>query len=147
MLYVSLNPNPLEILARNLPESSKILQCTFGNMPLHVHVHVHVSSKCTMHFRWYFIFSAYGLHFLPFDEVKVPVSISGEFYPKGPLDDFGGFGVVRVKELHNVWMYINWEWCILQMSESIIHAVAILVYIYMYPHVSDIQETCVQNTM
>ena len=27
----------------NLPESSKILQCTFGNMPL--------SSKCTVHFR------------------------------------------------------------------------------------------------
>ena len=35
------NPNPLGILARNLPESSKILHCTFGNMPL--------SSKCTMH--------------------------------------------------------------------------------------------------
>ena len=49
--------DPLGILARNLPESSKILQCTFGNMPL--------SSKCTMRFRWSFIFSTYGLYFLP----------------------------------------------------------------------------------
>ena len=39
----------LATLARNLPESSKIHQCIFGNMPL--------SSKCTMHFRWSFIFS------------------------------------------------------------------------------------------
>ena len=49
--------DPLGILARNLPESSKIHQCTFGNMPL--------SSKCTMHFCWSFIFSTYGLYFLP----------------------------------------------------------------------------------
>ena len=39
-----INPNPLGILARNLPESSKILLGTFGNMPL--------SSKCMVHFRW-----------------------------------------------------------------------------------------------
>ena len=31
---ISINPNPLGILARNLPEYSKILQCTFGNRPL-----------------------------------------------------------------------------------------------------------------
>ena len=81
-----INHNPLGILARNLPESSKILQCTFGSMPLHV------SSTCTMHFRWSFIFSNYGLYFLPgsnfapFKEVKVPVSNSAEFVP---LEDFG----------------------------------------------------------
>ena len=39
-----INPSPLGILARNLPESSKIHQCTFGNMPL--------SSKCTMHLSY-----------------------------------------------------------------------------------------------
>ena len=50
-----ISPNPLGLLARNLPESSKILQCTFGNMP--------VSSICTMHFHWSFIFSTYGLYF------------------------------------------------------------------------------------
>ena len=47
VLETTINPNPLGILhvhvARNLPESSKIHQCTFGNMPS--------SSKCTMHFR------------------------------------------------------------------------------------------------
>ena len=68
-----INPNLRGILARNFPESSKILQYTFGNMPL--------SSKCTMHFRWSFIFSTYGLYFLPgsnfgpFEDVKVPVLI------------------------------------------------------------------------
>ena len=74
VIYINFNkfiPNPLSILARSLPESAKIHQCTFGNMPL--------SSKCTMHFRWSFIFSTHGLYFLlcsnfgPFEEVKVPV--------------------------------------------------------------------------
>ena len=74
--------NPLGILARNLPESCKILQCTFGNIPLY--------SKHTMHFRWSFIFSTYGLYvlpgstFAPFEEVKVPVSNSAEFFISAP---------------------------------------------------------------
>ena len=59
----SLILTPLGILARNLPESSKIHKCTFGNMPS--------SSKCTMHFRWSFIFSTYGLYFLP-DSIFAP---------------------------------------------------------------------------
>ena len=84
------NPYPLGILARNLPESSKIHQCTFGNMPL--------SSKCTMHFRWSFIFSTYGLYvlpgsnFAPFEEVKVPV-----FQKSAPwriLMDLGWLGLI-----------------------------------------------------
>ena len=55
--YPMYESNASIILARNLPEYSKIHQYTFGNMPL--------SSKCTMHFRWSFIFSIYGLYFLP----------------------------------------------------------------------------------
>ena len=85
-----LNPYPLGILARNFPDSSKILQCTFGNMPL--------SSKWTMHYRWAFIFSTYGLYFLPgsnfapFEEVKVPVSNSAEFFKKSaPWRIWGGW--------------------------------------------------------
>ena len=95
------NPNPLGILARNLPESSKILQCTFGNMPL--------SSKCTMHFRWSFIFSTYGLYFLPgsnfapFEEVKVPVSKSADFFPKRcPLEDLGLLGWIHFCSINDV---------------------------------------------
>ena len=50
------------------------------------------------------IFRTYGLYFLPgsnfapFEEVKVPVSNSAEFFSqkKCPLEDFGGFGVVGV---------------------------------------------------
>ena len=59
-----------------------------------------------MHFRWSFIFSTYGLYslpgsnFAPFEEVKVPVSNSDEFFQKKcPFENFGGFGVVRVKDL------------------------------------------------
>ena len=59
-----------------------------------------------MHFRWSFIFSTYGLYFLPgsnvapFEEVKVPVSNSANCFPKKfHLKDFDKFGVVRVKEL------------------------------------------------
>ena len=72
--------NHLGILARNLPESSKILQCTFGNMPYR--------QNAPMHFRWSFIFSTYGLYFLPgsnfstFEEVKMPVSYSADFFSK-----------------------------------------------------------------
>ena len=57
-----------------------------------------------MHFRWSFIFSTYGLYFLPgsnfapFEEVKVPVS-----QKKCPLEDFGGFGVVRVLKYRSAW--------------------------------------------
>ena len=51
-----INPNPLGILARNLPESSKIVQCTFGNMPFNIH---HAFSLI------FHIFSTYGLYFLP----------------------------------------------------------------------------------
>ena len=54
-------------------------------------------------FCWSFIFSTYGLYFLPgsifapFEEVKVPVSNSADFFPKKcPLEDLGGFEVVRV---------------------------------------------------
>ena len=56
-----------------------------------------------MHFRSSFVFSTYGLYFLPgsnfdpFEEVKVPVSNSAEFFQNcAPLVDFGGFGVARV---------------------------------------------------
>ena len=62
-----------------------------------------LSSKCIMHFRWPFIFSTYGLcslpssNFAPFEEVTAPVSNSAEFSSKNnPLEDFAGFGVVRV---------------------------------------------------
>ena len=70
-----------------------------------------------MHFRWSFIFTTYDRYFLPgskfapFEEVKVPVSNSAEFFLKtapwriwedwggfGKIgEDLGGFGVVRVK--------------------------------------------------
>ena len=84
---MTINTNPLGILSRNL-------QCTCINMPL--------SSKCTVHFRWSFIFSTCNLYFLPgsnvapFEEVKVPVSNSAEFFQKVTL---GGFWVVRVNDL------------------------------------------------
>ena len=52
-----------------------------------------------MHFRWSFIFSTYGMYFLPgsnfapFEEVKVPVSNSTEFFQKSAtwriLEDLG----------------------------------------------------------
>ena len=90
-------------LNRNLPEFSKIIQCTFGNMPL--------SSKCTMHFRWSFIFSTRRLYFLPgsnfapFEEVKVPFSNSADFYSqKVP---FWGFRVVRVNPQMNFLGYVD----------------------------------------
>ena len=61
------------------------------------------SSKCTVHFRWSFIFSTYSLYFLPgrnfapLEEVKVPLSKSAEFFPKsgpwGILQDLGWFGL------------------------------------------------------
>ena len=57
------------------------------------------SPKCTVHFRWSFIFSTYGLYFLPggncapFEEVEVPVFNSADVYP--PKMPLGGFGVVR----------------------------------------------------
>ena len=93
-LYI--NPNPLGILARNLPASSKTHQCTFGKMPS--------SSKCTMHFRWFFIYSNYGLYFLP-GTVMLPhlkkwkyqfLEVQIFSQKSGPLEDFDGFGVVRV---------------------------------------------------
>ena len=93
--HLIFNPNPLGIPTRNIPESSKIHQCTFGTMPL--------TSKCAMHFRWSFIFSTYGLYFLPGSNV---VPFQGEstnfqwhwiFPKKCHLEDFDGFGVVRVK--------------------------------------------------
>ena len=38
-------------------------------------------------------------NFAPFEEVKVPVTNSAEFFGKKcHLEDFGGFGVVRVKK-------------------------------------------------
>ena len=37
-----------------------------------------------------------GNNFAPFEELKVPVSNSAVF-PQKSLEDFGGFGVVRVK--------------------------------------------------
>ena len=60
-----------------------------------------LSSKCTMHFRWSFIFSTYGLYFFasnlaPLEEVKVPVSNRAEFFQKVPLgrilEELGGVG-------------------------------------------------------
>ena len=49
------------------------------------------------------------MHFLPgsnfatFEEVKVPVSNSAEFFQKDvPLEDFEGFRVVRVKATPDV---------------------------------------------
>ena len=40
-------------------------------------------------------------NFAPFEEMKVPVSNSAEFSPKKyPLEDFGGFGVVRVEDIN-----------------------------------------------
>ena len=73
------------------------------------------SSKCTLHFRWSFIFSTYGLYFLPgsnfapFEEMKVPVSNSAVFvFPKKcPLEDFGGFRVVRTNVVHICRIYIQ----------------------------------------
>ena len=79
-----------------------------------------LSSKCTgMHnFHWSFIFSTYGLYFVPgsnfapFKEEKVPVSNSAEFFQKEcPLEDFGGFGgglcwmldiIISLKPLHTI---------------------------------------------
>ena len=88
-VLVFLNPNPLGILARNRPESSKIRQCTFGNMPL--------SSKCIMHFRRSVIFSTYGLYFLPGSNFAPFVSNSVEIFPKKcPLEilqDLGWLGL------------------------------------------------------
>ena len=78
MLDVPFNPNPLGILAGNLPESSRILT----NPPVHFWKHapcifIDLSS------------SALGSNFAPFEEVKVPVSDSADlFSKKAPL---GGF--------------------------------------------------------
>ena len=104
-----LNPNPVGILARNLTESSKILQCTFGNMPL--------SSKCTTHFRWSFIFSTDGLYilpgsnFVPFEEVKVPVSKSADFFllsaPWRILEDLGWLGFMECLHWNIIFLYGN----------------------------------------
>ena len=51
-----------------------------------------------------------GINFAAFEEVKVPVSNSAEFFQKsGPMKDFGGFGVVRVKfkDVLPVFFYSN----------------------------------------
>ena len=64
---VRVNPNPLGILAGNFPE-------------------VH---KPPAHF-WKHAFVLILSNFAPFEEVKVPVP------KKCPLEDFAGFGVVRV---------------------------------------------------
>ena len=88
-----INPNPVRILAR---KPSWILQKSISALletcPL--------SSKYIMHFRWSFIFSIYGLYFLPgrnfapFKEGNVPISNSAEFFPKSGhwriLMDLGG---------------------------------------------------------
>ena len=69
-----------------------------------------------MHFRWSFIFSTYGLYFLPgsnfapLEEVKVPVSNSADFFQKSApwriLEDFGGFwriwGWLELKHCHDI---------------------------------------------
>ena len=94
VFWLGTSPNP--------PKSSKILQCTFGNMPL--------SSKCTMHFRWSFIFSTCGLYFLPGSNFGPLESTSFQrcwiFPKKCPLEDFGGFGVVRVlSKFYNVRLF------------------------------------------
>ena len=45
-----------------------------------------------------------GSNFAPFEEVKVPVSNSADFFPKKcPLEDFLRFGVVRVNKV-NFWL-------------------------------------------
>ena len=59
-----------------------------------------------MHFRWSFIFSTYGLYFLPgssfapFEEVKVPVSNSAELFQKSAawriLEDLGWLGFLKL---------------------------------------------------
>ena len=58
-----------------------------------------------MHFRWSFIFSTYGLYFLPgrnfapFEEVKAPVSNSADLFflkkraPLRILEDLGWLGL------------------------------------------------------
>ena len=90
---------PLGILARNLPESSKILQSTFGSMPW--------SSKCTMHFRWSFIFSTYGLYFLPGSNFAPIWRGESTSFQQCSLDDFGGFGVV--KDIKEIWLFsMHW---------------------------------------
>ena len=46
---------------------------------------------------WPALLAGYCSNFVPFEEVKVPVSNSAEFFQrKCPLEDFGGFGVVKV---------------------------------------------------
>ena len=118
------NPNPLCILAMNLPESSKMPLC----------------SKCTMHFRWSFTFSTYGLYFLPgrnfapFEEVKVPVSNSAEFSQKKcPLEDFAGFGVVRVNKY--LLIYVT-------LSTHIFHTHILLFIYFHYTFVPFWSPTC-----
>ena len=84
-------------LVRNLPESSKIVQCTFGNMPF--------SSKCSKRFRWSFIFmactSCQVVIFPHLNRWKYQFPTVLNFPQKCPSEDLGGFGVVRVCGLYH----------------------------------------------
>ena len=63
-----------------------------------------------MHFRWSFIFSTYGLYFLPgsnfalFEEGKGPVSNSAKFFQKSApwriLEELGWSVLISVKPKH-----------------------------------------------
>ena len=105
------NPNPRGILARNLPESSKILQCTFGNMPL----------IFKMHWSCIFVDLSY-LALLAFASCQVVILSHLKrwkyqfptvlvFFPKRcplVLEDFRGFGVVRDGYMYMyMYMYIH----------------------------------------
>ena len=52
----------------------------------------------TVMYMYMYMYFLPGRNFAPFEEVKVPVSNSADCFPKKcPMEDFGGFGVVRVK--------------------------------------------------
>ena len=96
--FTFINPNPLGILARNLPESSKLIKCTFWKHALTLIFKMHHAFSLIFHIQHLMACTSCQAVILPhLKRVKVPVSNSAEFFQKKcPLEDFGGFGVVRV---------------------------------------------------
>ena len=93
---IIINPNPLGILARNLPESSKIHRCTFGNMSL--------SSKCIfVDLTYSALMACTSCQVAILPHLKGCTSFQQcWFFPnKCPLEVFGGFEVVRVNKMFN----------------------------------------------
>ena len=105
-----INPNPLKLFWQgtlpNPPKSSSALLETCPYLQNAPHIFVDLSYSALMGCT-----SWPGSNFAPFEEVKVPVSKSADFFLlSAPLEDFGGSWVVRVYGMSPLEYYFSlWE--------------------------------------